>query len=162
MSKDLEALDYLTRGMFPQFDTPQYKVVKQALQRLESIDNAKPSEALELLKETKRRYFNFEYGHTQQYIDHWKNLIKTLDIIEQALLKSQEQEKEIDRLETKCLNILADNIKLESILKVIKEKNVMVYALKVSKTVDDYNDLVSTNEQLTEEEFDLLKRYFEQ
>ena len=59
-----------------------------------------------------------------------------INTIKQALIKSQEQEK---------------------VLKIIKKKNVMIYALKVSKTVDDYNDLVSTDEQLTQEEFDLIK-----
>ena len=33
------------------------KCIEKELQRLETIDNFKPSEALELLKETKRRYF---------------------------------------------------------------------------------------------------------
>ena len=57
---------------------------KQALQRLEAIDNANPSEALEELFKT--TYF----GSAEEYkkIDNCYNTIK------QALIKAQEQEKE--------------------------------------------------------------------
>lgn len=100
------------------------KYIAKELDRLEQIDNANPSEALECLEKLELLTCDFEW---------YKDNINT---IKQALIKSQEQEK---------------------VLKIIKKKNVMIYALKVSKTVDDYNDLVSTDEQLTQEEFDLIK-----
>ena len=53
-----------------------YKVIKQALQRLEAIDNANPSEALKWLE---------KYRLT---------ILFNTSIVENALIKAQEQEKE--------------------------------------------------------------------
>ena len=97
---------------------------------LEAIDNANPSKAMECLEEL----------HHQLYGD-------TLDIdrsrfalpIKNALLKAQEQKK---------------------VLEIIKEKYVEIYILLKSKNVEQYNFNIRFGKQLTEEEFDLLKRYF--
>ena len=99
---------------------------------------SKELEALERLK-TAPSFM----GGTEKYMFSTQSeiaLLEDYEIIKQSLLLAQEQEK---------------------ILKIIKTKNVMIYALKVSKTVDDYNELVSIDEQLVQEEFELLKRYFE-
>lgn len=58
--------------------TEDYDVVEQALQRLESIDNANPSEALECLESV--------YYGSQGYGD----IKKHYEIVKQALLKAQE------------------------------------------------------------------------
>ena len=101
-------------------------IIKSSLQRLEAIDNAKPSEAMKCLEEI-RRYFLFP--KSEEY-----------PIIKQALLKSQEQEK---------------------VLEIIKKKTISIFQLSCCKDAYAYNDLKFKNsEKITQEEFDLLKRYF--
>jgi len=67
--------------------TQDYKIIEQALQRLEAIDNAKPSEALEC------------WNYIKAIIPEWarKKDEKHPDILEpikQALIKAQENEKD--------------------------------------------------------------------
>ena len=82
----LEALERLKENSYYINDKnlqEDYITIKQALQRLEAIDNAEPSEALEDFKIIKFKTINagYNYGY------------KVWDKIEQALLKAQEQEK---------------------------------------------------------------------
>jgi len=73
--------------------TDDYELVKEALQRLESIDNANPSEALKCLERIKAYFLN-----KTKEID-----FQDLRDIEQALIKAQEQEKEnayIEKIKT--------------------------------------------------------------
>ena len=116
--------------------TDDYELIKEALQRLEAIDNAKPSEALECLEETKKIIHN--------YISNgdWDNkILPKLDIVKQALIKSQEQEK---------------------VLKIIKEKEVNMQVFNQCEDVEVYNNVYKKQKdrQLTEKEFELLKRCF--
>jgi len=112
------------------------KYIEKELQRLEKIDNAKTGEALKGLKHIKKYYVPEPCTATTY---------NYLEIIEQSLIKAQENEK---------------------VLEVIKEKGVDVGYLKTCKTLEEYNsncwnDEEDFNKKLTEEEFDLLKRYFE-
>ena len=85
------AIEYLYR-------TPQVRLLQQSLLRLEAIDNAKSSEALECL-ERLARFVNpsSEDGYRlDQYEEDY-------NCIQQALIKSQEQEKEnayIEKIKT--------------------------------------------------------------
>ncbi len=101
-----------------------YTTLKQALQRLESIDNAKPSEALKWLEKYKL------------------TILFNTTIVENALLKAQEQER---------------------VLEIIKEKNVNFEVLGISNNVNCYNKVIVRYsvcyKELTEEEFDTLKRW---
>ena len=98
MSKELEALEdiaiYNCNGVLQISDTEEYEIIKKALQRLEAIDNAKPSEALECLEElgTHRIEYRegFELGYTKTM--PFKSTIE-YKIIQQTLLKAQEQKK---------------------------------------------------------------------
>ena len=56
--------------------------IEKSLHRLESIDNAEPSEALEEIKTLR--------GFNQVELNNDENVNKSLEIIEQALLKAQE------------------------------------------------------------------------
>ena len=106
--------------------------LKQVLDYLKAIDNVKPSEALEDLKEL----HELAYGSKET---SWKiDEIRMSSHIKQALLKSQEQEK---------------------VLEIIKEKRVDCKSLIECSCVDEYND-IWFDIGLTQEEFDLLKRYF--
>ena len=120
-------------------------IIEKALQRLESIDNANPSEALKCLEkvnvclETKEDYSNWE---------------KQYNTIKQALLKAQEPKQYVDELK------LVEN-KLKA-LEIIKEKNVDVHWIKIINELEAYNeDKNSWEKELTEEEFSLLKEVLE-
>ena len=152
MTKELEALERYHRldvlvengNDLILKDEEEYKILKQALQHLEFIDNANPSEALEYLEKVKSHFRvidqdilmkekKFEYIWLKPYDEY-------CDTIKQALLKAQEQEK---------------------VLSIIKEKNVDIFFIKFCKAVEKYNLEICKNSSfaygLTEEEFELLK-----
>lgn len=108
----------------------------------------------------------------------------TLDNIEQALLKAQEQEKLFDDMlvfkngclsscfEYKGKQIVAmpleeytEFMKQEKALEIIKEKDVDIYILNCCKTVNEYNfktvHIIGETRELTQEEFNLLKEVLE-
>ena len=80
------------------------KSVKQTLQRLEAIDNAKPSEALGCLNDFIEDNKNsIEVSKANNYkTDYLEIKKRKLDIIKQALIKAQEQEKVIVELCEYC------------------------------------------------------------
>ena len=111
MSKELEAFDVIKFNP-DNVDGLQYieafKVVESALQRLEAIDNAKPSDAIKCLESmsNEKALFRSILSRSTVYmggeqIDDFSdkstigNKFKgAIPIIEQALIKAQEQEKE--------------------------------------------------------------------
>ena len=129
---------------------PYYETIKQALQRLETIDNAKPSEALECLEYISKEeivvrdrnsiYMNpndNNKGAFTHLTTVGVNFKGALEHIKQALIKSQEQEKA---------------------LKIMFEKYVDLNLLDCDDEVGQYNRHFGKGRQLTEEEFELLKR----
>ena len=139
MSKELEAfMDILgilsaVTGCDVDTDSEHIKIVKQALQRLEAIDNAKPSEALECFDKLVKQ---IELDEDTDYLE-----IRNAHItVEQALLKA---EKELNALE------------------IIKEKLVDVFKLYNCKTIEEYNQSQYRDCMLTKEEFSLLKEVLE-
>lgn len=153
MSKELEALENFVRtsvwndNEFHEiWDNGNYdlEIVKEALQRLESIDNANSSEALEILyNNAKLDRDRIEEGGIVTYaeeIEHNEAIKPYYDTIKQALLKAQEQEK---------------------VLKIIKEKRVNMLALIHSirfENLEYYNDGCFDWDELTQEEFELIGR----
>ena len=157
-----------------------YKLLQQALKRLEAIDNANPSEALECLKqiediiETK-----IGLGVVNAYI---------INIIKQALEKAQEQEKFFDdRLSFKdgsltCgfdykgkdivampLNEYDKFMQQEEVLQIIRrkglpivERNMLMLCENYEQYCDKYDNynMINASMRKTEEEFNLLKRYY--
>ena len=114
--------------------------LKQVLDYLKAIEKSKPSEALECLL----RFKNFFTDRARKepdnpFNDKW---LENIDIIKQALIKSQEQEK---------------------VLEILFEKNVDIIMIRMSETLDKYNRMIYKDnfnrKELTQEEFDLLKRY---
>ena len=108
--------------------------INQALQRLEQIDNANPSEALECLERVN--------VHLETKLDRsiWNEQHNT---IKQALLKAQEQDE---------------------VPEVIKEKKVDFSYLEKCDSVVEYNLYISNydnnywkKQPLTQDEFNLLK-----
>ena len=139
MTKELEALHRIANANNHfKYDTLElmdkdFQIVQQGLLRLEAIDNAKPSEALEKLFDT--LVYSNNKIEAQKYYDTIKNYI----------LKAQEQEK---------------------VLKIIFEKRVNFYDVYLFTKVENYNNIMITmfgypkEFLLSKEEFDLLKRYF--
>lgn len=125
MSKELDYLDkILNYQPLTLVERTINDCIKEKIQRLEAIDNANPSEALGKLRELRAKPLN------------WDTLIKVLDEVEQALLKTQEQEK---------------------LIEIIKNKRVLIECLLEANTLEDYNCQVMSWNKLTQEEFNLLK-----
>ena len=97
MTKEKESLE----GMFnliksqSSFEEAQkyYDILDEAINRLEAIDNANPSEALECLDKLLDGYSKGMAGRSYY------------DTIKQALLKAQEQEKVLSIMFTKTVSI---------------------------------------------------------
>lgn len=137
MSKELEFIETITTTKELK---PYLEQVKKELKRLEAIDNSNPSEALECLKEIKKDW---------KWCLNTPKIYQAFEIVEQALLKSQEQEK-------------SDK---EIAFDLIDTKNVDIKLLKWAyPSVEAYNVKVRTEkdywwrEELTKEEFDFLGR----
>ena len=138
------------------------KSVKQTLQRLEAIDNAKPSEALGCLNDFIEDNKNsIEVSKANNYkTDYLEIKKRKLDIIKQCILKAQEQEKENARKDNLIKYYESLIREHQQILKIIKEKNVDIYELQECENVEQYNKKCDYwGVQLTKEEFDLLKRW---
>ena len=117
---------------------------KESLQRLESIDNSNPNEALECLEKVKG-YRTGGINSVEVYLEETKEYIS----IEQSLLKQQEQDKVIEILKKKRVDL--------SYLRCCFEDNQSVHRYNEyirNKTMDYDHE-----EELTEEEYDLLKRW---
>ena len=139
MSKEyLEALEEIRDFRYGEdkllvCQTEMYSTIKQALKRLESIDNANPSEALKEL----------------ELVEDWiqarelkiSNVIEpSLSTIKQALIKSQEQ-----HLKDKAFELI--------IL-----KNVDVNQIRPNATAEAYNSKIPYYRRpLTDDEFRFLK-----
>lgn len=158
MSKELEALENLTEISivldkqmragtelnFSLKNSNDYKIIKSALQRLEAIDNVNASEALGRLI-----ILASELGTSKDMKFAENRFPKMIITIQQALQKAQEQEK---------------------VLEIIKKKRVDLPYLRCcfedNQSVERYNEYIGNKtmdydheKELSEEEFDLLKRY---
>lgn len=120
--------------------------IKEKIQRLESIDNAKASEALKCLKKNSDLFDEIAQENPTTYKDGTvieAFLFKTNTIeIERALIKAQEQEKVLNEL----LLLVKD---LEP---TFKRKGATIYTLVIVKNIKDY---------FYDNASDLLKRYID-
>ena len=111
----LEALDYVWNNYYTeelsedereQIENNLY-IIEQALKRLESVDNANPSEALGLVKRTCEIYVDsLKQRDLIGYDIIEKQINEALDTIKQALVKSQEQEKVLEIILERHIDIL--------------------------------------------------------
>lgn len=121
-------------------------IVNKALQRLEAIDNANPSQALKRLYELESIDLYMSSAE-----DDDENDFISLDTsywlkpIEQALIKSQEQEK----VPSIIKELISKHCKIELI------NGGTYYQIKIKVMGSGYTFGMS----ITEEEFDLLKRW---
>ena len=160
MSKELKALKFIfNEALFSEFKNETHtkvrechSIVYEALQRLEAIANANPSEALGLVKRTCEIYVDsLKQRDLIGYDIIEKQINEALDTIKQALVKSQEQEKVLEIILERHIDIL----NLEECIEREKMGN-------VASALEYYNRYYAFNIscELTQEEFDLLKRYF--
>lgn len=96
MSKEyLEAFNYIRNKFIDLFheDNPDFDIVESALNRLESIDNAEPSEALECVESIEADLTGLP-KHVTEYDECFDSYLEdiwdSIDTIKQALLKAQE------------------------------------------------------------------------
>ena len=129
------------------FDTSKFfqviDEIREALQRLEAIDNVKPSEALKCLK-----YLDEECGCFALDKEY-----KAVNTIKQALIKAQDQEKENDEY--------------KKMLKILFKKQVDINEIKILianlKHCDDverckrYNASRKVGYKLKQDEFNSIK-----
>lgn len=187
MSKELEALEKL--GHYDLYESynelqvneiDEFDIVKQALQRLEQINNANPSEALKCLEENLKCYSkpicNGSMVKNEYVIDYWHYCINN-EKIKDTLLKAQELKSDNNALLEENNDLYAEltfankqykelteyTKQYEKALKIIFEKKVDIELLEFCEDRYEYNMHFSFIEvyHLTEEEFNLLKRWAE-
>ena len=163
MSKELEALKKVKYNSSKEV-VEAFDVIEKGLQRLESIDNTNLSEAMKHFNHFEKWYDKICYHTVTSF-----QLDTDLSTIKQALIKTQTNEEILQKYyqegitldSVRVLKQERDNYK--KVLNIIKEKDVDIYILEGCKTVDEYNSkivhIVGETRELTEEEFDLLKRW---
>ena len=179
MSKEyLEALERLYKCNVDDYtlgyQRRDYKLLQETLQRLEAIDNANPSEALECLKEIHSFIVSSRING-----EKFEQKLQELATINQALLKAQEQDFNYNKIVIPFFDELAkllgindtdemldkikeqekENAELKRVLSVIKEKSDLS-ALEMADDVNEFNEMTFHKKPYTQEEFDLVKRYF--
>lgn len=163
MMKELEALkridekNYLTEREHRKF----YSIIENALLELKAIKEANPSEALECLEVIGcGREDNMKFREVFE---------KEYNTILKSLLKAQEQEKVLNEA-LKLNGEWAEELDYKNdIIRIIYEKNVDIRNLKhyIEVYSDDvtlkvYNGFHNKDEELTQEEFNLLKEMVKQ
>ena len=174
MSKEyIEALDWLEEKCY--VESPQAekfeeccKIIRQFLHRLESIDNANPSEALEAVKQIEFYVgtiigLKFVKGNdvfSEAKKQDYEIFERKCNTIEQALLKAQEPKQYVDELK-----LVEKSLKA---LEIIKEKRIDIESFYSSFIESDYDYNFYEKRYgtygkycLTEEEFNLLKEVLE-
>jgi len=135
-------------------DFKHLKTIEQALLKLQSIKESNPNEALKILEEVKYAP-SFMGGNDRYrtYLGSDKLYENDINIIKQYILKSQEQEKVLDTVIKKEVNIMHFS---EEIKELGEKFTYEFYLLEF----DNYHYFVKEENKLTQEEFELLKRYF--
>ena len=174
MSKELEALSIIIETLSNDkgrvMCRKELDVLIQALNRLEAIDNANPSEALEWLNrfkgiELSSLPFKSEDGAVKEvdlnevrFVGSQLNndFRKFVYIIENVLIKAQEQEK--------VLNIIKEHLSfkdsgIEEYFDFKTNQKVKKYMFEIESK--DTGATIHIHINNTQEEFDLLKRWLE-
>ena len=103
MNKELEALEFICKILKEKgidikwLFKEQYNTIKQALQRLEAIDNSNPSDAIECVDDINADLVSLPKhieGSDDTFDDYLENISLKISIIKRTLLKYQEKEKD--------------------------------------------------------------------
>ena len=76
---------------------------------------------------------------------------------EEVVILSRNEKIAIDNT---ILCLQEENAKLKKVIEILKSKTIIIFALEISKDLNDYNKMTSF-EKLTQEEYDLLKEYLD-
>lgn len=157
--KNLKQELYYSPSQIPNIDK-WHETIEEALQRLEQIDNIKPSEALKCLEYIGETCYVEAGDAEEDCILYAKNYIG-YDTIKQALIKSQQQEKFVDIIKRKGLFISAKELirieTYEDYKGIISERKLQQELfLHIIPTLIDWNNLDDTM-YYTEEEFNIVK-----
>lgn len=136
----LEALERVGNNLEHHYPVKDFNIIKQALQRLNVIENSKPSKAIECLERIDEEYSTLDN----------EDFEICFNVIKKSLLKAQEMEKENDKYK-KVIDIIKEIVnttedRLQDILR--------------CKDYEEYKGLWYFEITLTKEEFDLLKEVF--
>ena len=147
MSKELEELEHIYYGSQGYGETDKY--YKHLKEYLESIDNSNPSEALELLGFMGNFIIPTALGnkHLKDFCD------KEFAIIKNALLKAQKEHKALEIIKEKNVNMFGFKRDIKQL------GNRFTYKYYQSN-FGNYHSGFDIQE-LTEEEFNLLKEVLE-
>jgi hypothetical protein len=164
---------YLNNGNNPTY-REDVEIIAKDLQRLEAIDNANPSEALKAFEEFKgieisEMPFKDDCGKKEVDLNEVRivgsqlnnDFHKFVNTLENYILKAQELEKVLEIIKKKCLH--TDNLNWVATCinyDMYKEKMSEKHNTKVVKINWDDKVVLDYLKLLTQEEFDLLKRYF--
>ena len=97
----------------------------------------------------------------EQLVEQYKKCLALKDKyqLENAKLrmKNATLRQRFGELDDRCCNLFLQNQENEKRLKTIRDKNVCIHDLKKSKTLEEYNGCREWEEELTQQEYDLLK-----
>lgn len=165
------------------------EIVEQALLELKAIKDAKPSEAMECVDDINADLVALP-KHCEEpdgiFDDYLEDISIKINTIKQALLKAQEQDfnyknivipffdelvkllgiNDTDEMLNKIKEQEKENAEYKKVLEIIKNKCVDIFDLKIAilhNSLEIYNRSIPSEyegNKLTQEEFELLKRYF--
>ena len=150
MIKELEALERIKQfnfGHIMDVDLKDFDLIENSLKRLEQIDNANPSEALEEVRQ----------------IQFYVGTIIGLEFVKGDSVFAEAKRQDYEIFKTKCNKIeqaLKTKHKKELAFDICNKKNVSIFALKTATEIYEYNCYSTKGEKLTLDEFDLLREVF--
>ena len=89
---------------------------------------------------------------------NYEDIDQDLDRLEQLEDNIKIHKETIKMQHNQIESFHTENYKLKKVIEIIKTKIIVLVALKLSKNLDDYNRMTNF-ENLTQEEYDLLKDY---
>ena len=172
MSKELEALKIGIPKLKKLYENSAKKMNKndilgfdltfvyleKSLQRLEAIDNTNPNEAFKIVNECLKGIDTYEEKTGRKNPPCYMSR-ETLNTIKQALLKAQEQEKVLEILKSKKY-IPLDKINPRFWDNKKDYDEIVDYEFYLWLCEEECEYVVNEEQKLTQQEFDLLKRYF--
>lgn len=161
MFKEIEMLEVADSPLMTVEDCLPFmcEKVEQALLELKQIKESKPSEALKSLEEMGKYSIGYGYVADLKQFETIKQTLVNFDLTIDFLIDLSKLTNETDL--NKIMKKLQEQ---DKVLEIIFEKKVDTRFLRDCKTVEEYNkycDDITDEKSLTEEEFDLLKRWSE-
>lgn len=91
----------------------------------------------------------------------YESILRDLERLEKLEKEYKESRKVIKSWNENGGELLRENAKLKKVIEIVNGKTIVIVALKLSKDLNDYIRMTSF-ENLTQEEYDLLKEYLDE